>query len=88
MSDRPDVQGVYDDLGEWDPTWRADGTGHLIAQASEVIGWLVDRIDTEAESLRARIEELEDALAKARHCISKHRGGCINGCWEATEVTP
>lgn len=46
MSDRPDVQGVYDDLGEWDPTWRADGTGHLIAQASEVIGWLVDRLNS------------------------------------------
>lgn len=33
----------------------------------------------------ARITDLETKLATARHCISQHQGGCINGCWEATD---
>ena len=37
-----------------------------------------DRIDTQA----AEIERLQGGLSKALRCISKHQGGCINGCWE------
>ena len=30
------------------------------------------------------IVRLREALTVARHCISKHQGGCINGCYERT----
>ena len=31
-----------------------------------------------------RIAELEAALRQARRCISKHQGGCANGCFDRT----